>query len=154
MVESSLLRSVETWSAKQRLGLHSRGLVCLANLGGLCLHSGGLWRPGVPSLIRWTLERLEEGFMKAQQENPICFPLVLLKRRPPFHQKWRVSLISSSCEVNQNRNLLWGELCCYSSSEVLLSSIKNGWFSSFPPLVDNPHHILLLWRVLEKSRNL
>ena len=31
--------------------LHSGGLVCLTNLGGSCLHSGGSWRPGVPSLV-------------------------------------------------------------------------------------------------------
>ena len=38
--------------------LHSGGLVCilggsvcLANLGGSCLHSGGSWRPGIPSLV-------------------------------------------------------------------------------------------------------
>ena len=30
--------------------LQSGALVCLANLGGLCLHSGGSRRPGVPSL--------------------------------------------------------------------------------------------------------
>ena len=30
--------------------LYSGGSVCLANLGGLCLHSGGSWRPGVSSL--------------------------------------------------------------------------------------------------------
>ena len=29
--------------------LLSGGLVCLANLGGLCLHSEGSWRPGVPA---------------------------------------------------------------------------------------------------------
>ena len=31
--------------------LQSGGLVCLATLGGSCLHSGGSWRPGVPSLV-------------------------------------------------------------------------------------------------------
>ena len=30
--------------------LQSGGLVCLATLGGSCLHSGGSWRLGVPSL--------------------------------------------------------------------------------------------------------
>ena len=32
--------------------LHSEGLVCLANLEGSCLHSGGSGRPGAPSLER------------------------------------------------------------------------------------------------------
>ena len=32
--------------------LHSGGWVCLENLGGSCLHSSGLWRPGLPSLVR------------------------------------------------------------------------------------------------------
>ena len=32
--------------------LHSRGSVCLANLGASCLHNGGSWRPGVPSLVK------------------------------------------------------------------------------------------------------
>ena len=31
--------------------LQSGGLVCLATPGGLCLHSGGSRRPGVPSLV-------------------------------------------------------------------------------------------------------
>ena len=35
--------------------LHSGGSVCLANLGGSCLHSGGSWRPGDPSLLTHTL---------------------------------------------------------------------------------------------------
>ena len=30
--------------------LQSGGLVCLASLGGSCLHRGGSWCPGVPSL--------------------------------------------------------------------------------------------------------
>ena len=34
--------------------LHSYGSVCLAHLGGSCLHSGGSWRLGVPSLIVYT----------------------------------------------------------------------------------------------------
>ena len=35
----------------QRLGQHSWGSICLANLRGSCLQSGGSWRPGVPSLV-------------------------------------------------------------------------------------------------------
>ena len=31
--------------------LHSGGSVCLANMEGSCLHNGGSWRPGVPSLV-------------------------------------------------------------------------------------------------------
>ena len=33
----------------------SGGLVCLATLGGSCLHSGGSRRPGVPSLLLYVL---------------------------------------------------------------------------------------------------
>ena len=36
--------------------LHSGGSVCLGNLGGLCLHRGGSWRRGVPSLMSPTWE--------------------------------------------------------------------------------------------------
>jgi len=38
------------FTAKRRLLLHGGGSVCLANLGGSCLHNGGSWRQGVPSL--------------------------------------------------------------------------------------------------------
>ena len=31
----------------KKVVLHSGGSVCLANLGGSCLHSGSSWRPGV-----------------------------------------------------------------------------------------------------------
>ena len=42
--------------------LLSGGSVCLANLGGSCLHSGGSWRPGVPSLFKL-------GFLGSVLEN-------------------------------------------------------------------------------------
>ena len=31
--------------------LHSGGSDCPVNMGGSCLHSGGLWRPGVSTLV-------------------------------------------------------------------------------------------------------
>ena len=40
----------------RRPGLHSGGSVCLATLGGSCLHSGGSWRPWDPSLAGPRLE--------------------------------------------------------------------------------------------------
>ena len=52
-----------SFTAKQRHGLHSGGFVCiveafvcLANLGGSCLHSRGSWRLGVPSITGLTLD--------------------------------------------------------------------------------------------------
>ena len=54
MVEAHLLHSGG--------GLKSGGSVCLANLGGSCLHSEGSWRPGVPSLIR-------QGFLQNKQNG-------------------------------------------------------------------------------------
>ena len=43
---------VEALTARWRLLLHGGGSVCLANLAGLCLHSGDSWCPGVPSFGR------------------------------------------------------------------------------------------------------
>ena len=99
--------------------------------------------------------KIKSRNFSTQQENLLRFSLLLLKRRTPFlHQKWRILLISSSCRVQPKtefqRNSFWGELRCYSSSGVLLSSTKNGWFSSFPPLVENPPCSLCLRRILQK----
>ena len=75
----------------------------------------------------------EDSFFPPKKENP---PHFLLLWSQPKTEFWR--------------NSFWGEHRSYSSSGVLLSSTKNGWFSSFPPLVENPPCSLCLRRVLEK----
>ena len=47
-----LLYSGGSITVQWRLLLHGGGSVCLANLAGLCLHSGDSWCPGVPSFGR------------------------------------------------------------------------------------------------------
>ena len=48
----TILYSGGSITVQWRLLLHGGGSVCLANLGGLCLHSGDSWCQGVPSLGR------------------------------------------------------------------------------------------------------
>ena len=51
-LKKAVLYGGGSFNAKRRHGLHSGGLVYLANLGGSGLQSGGSWRPRVPSLPR------------------------------------------------------------------------------------------------------
>ena len=57
-----------SFTAPERHGLHSRGQVCLTNLGGSCQHSRGSWRPGVPSLANliqlWFGHKIEQILRK------------------------------------------------------------------------------------------
>ena len=49
MVEARSLHSLGTMSIAEAWSACRGGSICLANLGGSCLHSGGLWHPGVAS---------------------------------------------------------------------------------------------------------
>ena len=56
-------------------------------------------------MLSWTISLRVNPPWTTQLENLLLFPLVLLRRRTPFiHRKWRILLISSSCWVNQKRN--------------------------------------------------
>jgi len=76
-----------------------------------------------------------------QQENPLCFPLVLFKKRTPFiHRKWRILLISSCCAgVNQKRNSL--EIP-FEESSTVTPQVE---YSFLPPKTDDSPYLLLLW---------
>ena len=57
---------MQTSSLADSLGrpsLHyaDKALSCLATLGGSCLHRGGSWRPGVPSLVG-AIRKIERKF--------------------------------------------------------------------------------------------
>ena len=56
--------------------LHSGGAVCLENLRGLCLHSGGSWCPAVSSLVIPTIivDHLSSNFVH-QKKNCTNFLL-------------------------------------------------------------------------------
>ena len=78
-----------------------------------------------------------------QQENLLRFPLLLLKRRTPFiHRKWRILLISSFCRVNQKRNS--GGIP-FEESSAVTPQVE---YSFLPPKTDGSPHFLLLWRIL------
>ena len=47
-LKKSVLYGGGSFAAYRRIGLHSRGSVCLANQRGLCLHSGGTGVRGFP----------------------------------------------------------------------------------------------------------
>lgn len=83
------------------------------------------------------------GNVFTQQENLLRFPLLLLKRRTPFiHRKWRILLISSFCRVNQKRNS--GGIP-FEESSAVTPQVE---YSFLPPKTDGSPHFLLLWRIL------
>ena len=76
----------------------------------------------------------EDSFYPPKMENPPHFLLLLSQPKTEF---WRNSFLR---RAPQN----------YSSSGVLLSSSKNGWFTSFPTLVDNPPRSFCLRRIFQQ----
>ena len=46
--KEALLDSGDSLTSYRRLLLYGGGKVCIANMGGSCLHGGGSWRPRVP----------------------------------------------------------------------------------------------------------
>ena len=86
-----------------------------------------------PTSISSCPPQAEDSFYPPKMENPSHFLLLWSQPKTEFQ-----------------RNSFLGELRSYSSSGVFLSSTKNRWFSSFPPLVENPSHSLCLRRVLQK----
>ena len=97
-----------------------------------CFHQfGSLLSEASLLFFIWTLY--------AQQENLLHFPLLLLKRRTPFiHRKWRILPISSYCRVNQKRN--FGGIP-FEESSAITPQVE---YSFLPPKTDGSPHFLLL----------
>ena len=115
------------------VSLRGSWMLCTPSLCGVRLGYDNFWAE------HW-------GYFKlyiTQQENLLRFPLLLLKRRTPFiHRKWRILLISSSCIVNQKRNS--GGIP-FEESSAVTPQVE---YSFLPPKTDGSPHFLLLWRFL------
>ena len=95
---------------------------------------GSMWFPSKKIYSAFLLSSSRGGLLLSwKMENPPHFLLLWSQPKTEFR-----------------RNSFWQVLRSYSASGVLLSSTKNGWFSSFPPLVEYPPCSICLRRVLEK----
>ena len=88
--------------------LHTWGSVCLANLGGLCLHSGDSWRLGVPSLlllnlifssipsIKWIDYNLELNILRHMERGKAGGHEPALSVPPHFNLQGKTSFLNDT----------------------------------------------------------